>query len=346
MDDIITWLQSLIGFNTTSLGDGAESCVRYIQETLSARGVTVRTFTTEGDPRRAHHLLAEVQGDSPETAMLHAHLDTAEYGSRSDWRFPPDRSSHIGGCIFGRGAIDCKGPLAVWMKLLTDAAESKRRPYSLRLLVTDLEEQGCQTGLGLLLAQHPEILSDVNLVIGEGGGFPFPFDGFLYYTFQTGERDEETAPPDKSPTDDLTGEKIREILSLGVRKGYYSRDILAYADRYSSLRGRRMDIRPLYEGMEAFFRAAPDTQVYERYAPCVEKALKKIIPNARLMPCITPGSSDNRFFRNAGIPVIGFFPLDIGNYLRGIHGVDEYISEGSLRLAYGVMSRVLKTLSF
>ena len=62
------------------------------------------------------------------------------------------------------------------------------------------------------------------------------------------------------------------------------------------------------------------------------------------MPCITPGYSDNREFRKAGVPVIGFFPLDIRNSLRGIHGVNEYITEASLALAYRVMTGILSRL--
>ncbi|MBR6114045.1 MAG: M20/M25/M40 family metallo-hydrolase [Oscillospiraceae bacterium] len=340
MDEIVAWLLRLIDFDTTVGGSGAEECARFIRRELSARNVRTRLYTTEGAPRRAYHLLAEVPGERRETVMLHAHLDTAGFGARDAWRFPADRGTRRHGCICGRGAIDCKGPLAVWMKLLTDAARRKERPYTLRLLVSDLEEEGGDDGLGRLLTRHPELLSDVKLLIGEGGGFPFPFEGNVYYTFQTGERETAVDVGAEEPGWD----RIAQILSMGIEKGYYSREILDYAARAASLPGRRLDIRPLYEGMDAFFGNAAPSDVRSRFGRLFEAALRAEVPDARLMPCITPGMSDNRRFRKAGVPVVGFFPLELKNSLGGIHGTDEYISEASLALAYHSFSRVIEGL--
>ena len=342
MDEIIEWLLRLIDFDTTSEGPDAERCVRYIARILAERGALVHAYTTEGALRRGHHLLAEVPGERAETLLLHAHLDTADRGGEQDWLFPAGRASRRRGCVCGRGALDCKGPLAVWMKLLSDAAEGKPRPYTLKLLVTDLEEQGGAEGLGALLAGHPELLSDVKLVIGEGGGFPFPFREDMYYTFQTGEREPAADRPARTAADAADRDRI---LAMGVEKGYYSEDILAYAVRWDRLAGRRLDVRPLYEDMEDFFTAAPVSAVYADHGPAFASALREEIPNARLMPCVTPGTSDNRWFRNAGVPVVGFFPLDAANSLGGIHGSNEYISESSLRLAYRVMSGALDRIT-
>ncbi len=342
MDEIISWLVKLIEFNTTPCGGDAHRCADFIGQTLSRRGVPVQTFTTAGSLRTGHHIMATVPGKSPDAIMLHAHLDTAEYGLRGAWLFPADRASLRGGKICGRGAIDCKGPLAVWMKLVSDAAGAAPRGYTLKLLASDLEEQGGADGLGLLLTQHPEILAGVKLVIGEGGGFPFPFMEKTCFTFQTGEREpaDETANTDEAPGWD----HISKILSMGVEKGYYSEDILSYAAQEASLPGRKLDIRPMYQGMEPFFQKAAVSDVYSRYGHFFEKALKAGIPSACLMPCITPGMSDNRWFRKAAIPVIGFFPLDIKNSLSGIHGNNEYISTASLSLAYRTMTSVLKLM--
>lgn len=341
MDDIISWLTGLIDFDTTPEGSGAEACARFISRILSEHNVDNRLFTTLSDIRKGHHLLAEVPGKSSEAVMLHAHLDTADYGEPKDWLFPAGRSTHRHGVICGRGAIDCKGPLAVWMKLLCDAANKSPLPFSLKLLVSDLEEQGDKDGLGQLLAQHPELISNVKLVIGEGGGYPFPFEESLYFTFQTGER---ASYEEKKSADNIDPGTMEKTLSLGVEKGYYSKDILAYAAQADSLTGRRIDVRPLYDGMNLFFREVEKSDLYQRFGPVFLSALREEIPNARLMPYITPGQSDNRWFRNAGLPVIGFFPLDVRNSPNGIHGCNEYISEDSLRLAYRTMSRLLSSL--
>ena len=344
MDEIIAWLITLLDLDTTADGKDARRCADFIGQMLARRGAAVRAFTTPGSRREGHHLLAEIPGEVPDAVLLHAHMDTADRGPRQMWLFPADRASRRRGCVCGRGALDCKGPLAVWMKLLTDAAEAGPHRRTLKLLVSDLEEQGGEEGLGLLLERHPGILSGLKLVIGEGGGFPFPFRGRTWYTFQTGEWDPGKGQPPVPKEGGEDRDRIARILSMGIEKGYYSADILAYASAAADLEGRKLDIRPLYEGMETFFETAPPSRAYACFGNLFEAALREEVPDARLLPCVTPGYSDNRWFRDAGVPVIGFFPLDIGNSLSGIHGANEYVSEASLALAYRTMSRVLSRL--
>ena len=61
-----------------------------------------------------------------------------------------------------------------------------------------------------------------------------------------------------------------------------------------------------------------------------------------LLPFVTPGYSDNRFFRNKGILTLGFFPLDAKNSIAGIHGPGEYINRNSLRLALDILPKAVK----
>ena len=78
----------------------------------------------------------------------------------------------------------------------------------------------------------------------------------------------------------------------------------------------------------------------------IENKLNNINPKYKLLPIITPGYSDNRYFRQRGIPAIGFFPLDIKNNISGIHGNNEYISFKSLTLSYNILLQTLKTLLY
>ncbi len=60
-----------------------------------------------------------------------------------------------------------------------------------------------------------------------------------------------------------------------------------------------------------------------------------------LVPHVSPGHSDNRHFRNAGMETLGFFPLASGERLAGIHGYDESISLASLRLAADLLFEIV-----
>ena len=78
----------------------------------------------------------------------------------------------------------------------------------------------------------------------------------------------------------------------------------------------------------------------------IENKLNNINKKYKLLPIITPGYSDNRFFRQRGIATIGFFPLDIKNNISGIHGNNEYTSFKSLILSYNILLQTLKTLLY
>ena len=73
--------------------------------------------------------------------MLCSHLDVVDAGDHSQWEYPPFGGEISGGRLYGRGAIDCKGPLA----LQTYAAASlinSQTAGDIYLVFTVLEESG------------------------------------------------------------------------------------------------------------------------------------------------------------------------------------------------------------
>jgi carboxypeptidase PM20D1 len=63
------------------------------------------------------------------------------------------------------------------------------------------------------------------------------------------------------------------------------------------------------------------------------------------MPYLTPGATDSRFFRRAGMQSYGFLPflLDAGELSR-IHGINERISTANLRWGIEVVVETLRRL--
>ena len=186
------------------------------------------------------------------------------------------------------------------------------------------------------MEENRSLFDDVFLVVGEGGGFSFPYGDRICYTVQTGEREDMEGGPE---VDDKTEADIEKVISLGIKKGYYSPMLLDYI-KNSGNEIKRLDTYPLYAGMEEYLTNAPYSEVYGRFGKLFEEALKASVPEAILMPVITPGYSDNRYFRRAGIPVIGFFPFDVKDHIW-MHTANEYISLDTLKLAYEVMGRVV-----
>ncbi len=338
MEKITESLCRLINYNTTTDDGSTEECAAYIAGRLQSAGIRTKVFGP------GHQVYAEILGRSKDTILLHAHMDTASYKREDNWHVPPERASIQKGCICGRGALDCKGQIAVWMRLMEDAAaacSSGMLPgLSLAILITDREEGGGEDGLAVLMRECPELFESIRLVIGEGGGFPFPYRNETYYTLQTGELETDRM----SDGEGWDRKPLEDVLQKGIERGYYSEIVLDYAKDWPEITGRKLDLCIPAEHLDRFLQHAPVSTIVKNYGDVFQTALQSAVPGARLMPWITPGYSDNRWFRKLGIPTAGFFPLDERNAVSGIHGADEYISRKSLQLAYDVMTAVLHRL--
>ena len=71
-----------------------------------------------------------------------------------------------------------------------------------------------------------------------------------------------------------------------------------------------------------------DTPFYNALA----QTIRTLDPQAQVVPYLTPGATDSRFFRAAGMKAYGFMPVLVTDReLSRIHGIDERISIDNLR---------------
>ena len=376
MTSITKILSTLINFNSTIDTGDTIACAEYAGDILSSCGVKNKIVSF---PKGKNSLIAIIEGKSKKTIALHAHLDTAPYYKELSWRFPADSVSLKRNLICGRGAVDCKSQAAVWIKIMCEAAQMlSGAEKSLMLVLSCDEEADGAEGLKRLIAEgyisaYTGSLNNIELVIGEGGGFPVPFKNGLLYTFQTGEyesvnfeeensekgsfkagnSEENIASEKEGPSKDECGGKTEicrrkltdkelSVLETAIKKGYYTELIYEYIADCGTEK-RRLDTEALYKGMAGYFERAEETLTYKKYGRLFETALRKEVPNAGLFPVVTPGFSDNRYFRRAGIPVIGFFPFYEKDHII-MHGANEYVSTNTLELSYKVVYDIVKEL--
>jgi acetylornithine deacetylase/succinyl-diaminopimelate desuccinylase-like protein len=83
------------------------------------------------------------------------------------------------------------------------------------------------------------------------------------------------------------------------------------------------------ESIERTGESPLNTELYAH----IRKTAERFYPKTTLIPHITPGFSDNRFLRQRGIPVYGFFPLSSAEEARRQHATDERLSLGALHQA-------------
>ena len=133
-------------------------------------------------------LVVKVAGRSEESLLLLAHLDVAPVDQPSQWKYPPFGGQLAGQAIWGRGAIDCKGLIVVWLtilQLLQDLQVPLRR--SVVMMVTTDEESGDGLGIRWLLDYTPEA-EKVSCALNEGGGYLTQFGQRSFMTCQVGEK--------------------------------------------------------------------------------------------------------------------------------------------------------------
>lgn len=99
--------------------------------------------------------------DQP-TVLLYAHYDVQPTGDPAEWDSPPFEAEERDGRLYGRGAADDKGGLAVHLAVLR--AFNGRPPVGVKLLVEGEEEVGSPTMLDLIAKYPDELAADVHII--------------------------------------------------------------------------------------------------------------------------------------------------------------------------------------
>jgi acetylornithine deacetylase/succinyl-diaminopimelate desuccinylase-like protein len=180
-------LQKLIRFNTVNPPGNERAAIEYLDAYVRAAG-----FETEllaATPERPN-LIATLRGNSDDgpTMVYLGHVDTV-LAAVEDWDHDPWGGELVDGYLWGRGTIDMKSQVAAEAVAAVTLARSGWRPSrgALKLVFVADEETGGDVGARWLTEQHPEKIR-CDLLINEGAGSPFDFDGTRYYGVCCGEK--------------------------------------------------------------------------------------------------------------------------------------------------------------
>lgn len=180
-------LQRLIGFNTTNPPGNEAQCIRYIDVLLRNAGID--TILLEDEPDGRLNLFARIKGDGIEPPLLmygHADVVTTEH---QQWKYPPFDGMLADGCIWGRGALDMKGALAMMLHAMLRLKQSGITPAGdIILCVVSDEEDGGVHGAGFVVEKHGELFKGARHAIGEIGGFTMHIGGRKFYPIMVAEK--------------------------------------------------------------------------------------------------------------------------------------------------------------
>ena len=179
-------LQNLIRFDTTNPPGNEAVCVAYIAELCHSLGIRTQTFAKDAN---RPNLLARIAGAGRAAPLLlYGHVDVVSTANQ-DWSHSPFSGAIADGMIWGRGALDMKGGVAMMTAAFLRAkAEGVELPGDVILCILSDEEAGGDNGAAFMVENHAELFADVKYAIGEFGGFPTYIGGKKFFAIQTAEK--------------------------------------------------------------------------------------------------------------------------------------------------------------
>lgn len=188
--ETVELLQTLIRYKTVNPPGDELEIATFIKESLEREGVEVTLL--HPTPSRAQ-IVARLRGNgSKRPVMLAAHTDVVSVEA-DQWSMDPFSAEERNGYIYGRGAIDDKGMLAVNMMSIIIFARLKRSAglvldRDIIFLAAADEEMGGELGVGWLVENHRELLIDAEFAINEGGRVRILDNGNIKLLLQHAEK--------------------------------------------------------------------------------------------------------------------------------------------------------------
>jgi acetylornithine deacetylase/succinyl-diaminopimelate desuccinylase-like protein len=178
-------LQRLIRFDTSNPPGGERACIEWVEQLLAGRDCDVRIVAR--DPERPN-LVARLRGEGRAPALLlQGHVDVVP--AEGSWSRAPFGGEIADGYVWGRGALDMKGGVAMMLAAFLQAAAADRPPPGdvVLCLLSD-EEAGGDYGARFVVENHAELLDGVRYAIGEFGGFTMEIAGRRFYPIMVAEK--------------------------------------------------------------------------------------------------------------------------------------------------------------
>ena len=178
-DEVVQLCSELIRFESVNTGDpatiddGEARAARYLQGKLDEVGF--ETTYLEATPGRGSVICRLAGADTSRPALLlHGHVDVVP-ADAAEWTVHPFSGAVQDGYVWGRGAVDMKGMVAMTVALARQyRAHGVVPPRELVFSFMSDEEAGGAFGAHWLVDNHPELFAGVTEAISEVGGFSIP----------------------------------------------------------------------------------------------------------------------------------------------------------------------------
>lgn len=183
--DPVALLQELIRFDTSNPPGNERACLEYLTEILGTAGTECRLVAREHE---RPNLLARMPGEkNAPPLLLYGHVDVVP-ARAEEWKQPPFGGELIDDAVWGRGALDMKGGVAMLVSALVRATEEIPLESDVVLALTSDEERGSHLGAKFLVEEHADFFAGVRYALGEIGGFTEWVGDRRLYPIQVAEK--------------------------------------------------------------------------------------------------------------------------------------------------------------
>ena len=186
--EVVTNLSRLIREETVNPPGNELKAVLVVKDILDAAGFPSEEYQIlESTPNRAN-LVARIKGDGSERPLLlSGHVDVVPV-ERERWTHDPFGGEVIDGMVWGRGALDMKGFLAMYLQTFLGLFRQKT-PLKRDVILAAIadEEAGFTHGSKFLVEQHRELIN-AEYAFTEGGGLSVYMGKTKLYPIQVSEK--------------------------------------------------------------------------------------------------------------------------------------------------------------
>ena len=178
--EAVDLLSQEIRINTTNPPGDELPLAKLLKEKFLTDGIPATVW----EPRPGRGIIAARllgSGRHNQALVLLSHLDVVPANPK-EWQVPPFSGQVKDGAIWGRGAIDDKGPGAIeLMAMLAIKRAGLLLNRDVIFIATGDEEEGGRNGAGWMVDHEADVFADAGYLLNEGGGITARPNGRRYY---------------------------------------------------------------------------------------------------------------------------------------------------------------------
>ncbi len=182
-------LQTMLRFDTSNPPGNERECIAWVERLIADAPGPECDVRLVGEPERPT-LVARLAGAGASAPLLlQGHVDVVP--AEGEWTHPPFAGEIHDGVVWGRGALDMKGGVAMMLAAFLRAkakADDSPPPGDVILCALSDEEAGSRRGAELVVSEHAELFEGVRFAVGEFGGFTMDVAGKRLFPVMVAEK--------------------------------------------------------------------------------------------------------------------------------------------------------------